>query len=274
MAEAHSSRPDKPAESGDPEEPPQLEPLTRGTYKRLPKTEQQIVDAITLAPATLIERAQCRDEKAAEFLAPEALVCFIRRADGSGDTRTRDALFRELLERCTPFFRGQFRGFDPETREDLQSDVMEKLVEDLLAPDDRGDYLQVRFWDYLKKKTIDACRKASSSKGDTVSLDTGFSGESESEGPTRLEQQADTKLSPEELAMISQGLSKLPPDLRQAFLLRHYVGMNIGADNPADAPEGELTIAQHFGRSGRTIRNWLKEAESLLAGFREKKNGE
>lgn len=274
MAETHSSQPDKPADSGDPDEPPQVEPLTRGTYKRLSSTEQQIADAISMVPAALIERAKCRDKNVAEFLSAEALVYFIRRTDRNDDTKMRDALFRELLERCTPFFRGQFRGFDPETREDLQGDVMKKLVEDLLAADDRGDYLQVRFWDYLKKKAIDACRKATSSNGDTVSLDTGFSGESESEGPTRLEQQADTKLSPEELAMISQGLSKLPPDLRQVFLLRHYVGMNIGADNPADDPEGELTIAQHYGRSGRTIRKWLKEAESLLASFQEKNNGE
>ena len=67
---------------------------------------------------------------------------------------------------------------------------------------------------------------------------------------------------------------KLPPRLRQVFLLRHYVGMKIGADNPADDPEGEVTIARRYGRSGRTIRNWLKEADALLAGFRENENGE
>ncbi|MCP5366744.1 MAG: sigma-70 family RNA polymerase sigma factor [Hyphomicrobiales bacterium] len=274
MAKAHSSPPSKPPDPGESGETPPVEPLTRGTYKRLAKTEQQIMDAAALAPAALIARARCRNEDAPEFLPAEALVYFIRRSVLSGDTRTRDALFRELIERCMPYFRGQFRGFDRETREDLQNDVMKKVVEDLFAADDRGDFMQVRFWKYLDNKTIDACRKAFRHSGDTESLDTGISGESGSEGQTRLEQEADDRLSPEQLTMISEGLAKLPERLRAVFLLRHYVGMKIGADNAADDPEGELTIAQRYGCSGRTIRNWLKEAEGLLAGFREKKNGE
>lgn len=48
--------------------------------------------------------------------------------------------------------------------------------------------------------------------------------------------------------------------------------MKIGSDDPADDAAGEVTLAAHFGCSGRTIRNWLKEAAALLAGFREKKD--
>jgi len=274
MAEARSSQPEKPADSGDPDEPPQVRPLTRGTCRRLPEAEREIADAIILDPAALIERARRTDKSAPDFLSAEALVYFIRRAVLGGDAKTRDALFRLLYDRCMPYFRGQFRGFDRETREDLQGEVMKKVVEDLFAADDRGDFMQVRFWKYLDNKRIDACRKAFRHSGDTESLDTGFSGESESEGRTRLEQEADTKLSPEQFMTITEGLSRLPPRLREVFLLRHYFGMKIGADDPADDPDGELTIARHYGRSGRTIRNWLKEAGRLLAGFREKNDGE
>ena len=59
-------------------------------------------------------------------------------------------MFRELLEGCTVFFRGQFRGCGKEEREDLQSAVMNKLVEDLLDSGDRGDFMQARFWRYLR----------------------------------------------------------------------------------------------------------------------------
>ena len=68
--------------------------------------------------------------------------------------------------------------------------------------------------------------------------------------------------------MISEGLAQLPPRLRRVFVLRHYFRMKIGADNPADDTGDELTIAAQFSCSGRTIRNWLKEADRLLAGFR------
>lgn len=270
MAEANSSPPEKPASAEEPDEPPVIEPLTRGGYKRLPAAEQQIAGAATLETAALVERAQQRDETALGYLSAEALVYFIRRADRNDDRKTRDALFRELFERCTPFFRGKFRGFSREVREDIQGDVMNKVVEDLLAPDDRGDFMQVRFWSYLDRRRIDACRVAFRHADDTESLDAGYSSEGESEGRTKLETLSDSTLSPEELAILSDALEKLPSRLRHVYLLRHYVGMKIGSDDPADDAQGELTLAGQFGRSGRTIRNWLKEADRLLAGFQEK----
>ena len=268
MAKIDNSPPTQ-APAGAEEEPPSINPLTRRGYQRTKTTQQQISAALGLHTAELIARAQQGDEKAPDFLSAEALVYFIRRADGAGDNKTRDALIRKLLQRCTVFFRGQFRGCSKEDHEDLQGEVTAALVEDLLDPSDRGDFMQVRFWLYLRRKTIDASKVIFRDSGDAESLDTGFSGDAESEGQTKLDTQTDKRLSPEQLAMLFEGLATLPPPLRQVFLLRHHVGMKIGADNPADDPPDELTLARHFGRSGRTIRNWLKEAEALLARFRE-----
>ena len=76
-----------------------------------------------MVPA-IVERARQRDEDAPDFLAPEALVYFIRDAIENEDERTRDGLIRELLERCNPHFRGRFRGVSREDREDLQGEVL------------------------------------------------------------------------------------------------------------------------------------------------------
>lgn len=269
MAKTDSSSPKQAAvEAAD--EPPSVSPLTRRGYRRTKATQRQIADALGLGVAELVARAQQRDDRRSEFLSAEALVYFIRRADGAGDKKTRDALIREILDRSIKFFRGQFRGCSKEDREDLQGEVITGLVEDLLDPGDRGDFMQARFWLYLKRKTVDASKAIFEHSGDTESLDTGFSGEAESEGQTKRDIQADKRLSPEEMTMLSEGLATLPPFLRLVFLLRHYVGMKIGADSPADDPPDELTLARRFDRSGRTIRNWLKEAEALLARFREK----
>ena len=269
MAKTDTSSPKQaPAEAAD--EPPSVSALTRRGYKRTEATRRQIADALGLGATELTARARQRDKTAPDHLSAEALVYFIRRADGAGDRKTRDAVTRELLERCDVFFRGQFRGCSREEREDLQSTVITAMIEDLLDPGDRGDFMQARFWLYLKRKTISACEAAFRHTGNTESLDTGFSGDAEFEGQTRLEAQVDKRLSPEQVTMLSEGLAKLPPRLRQVFLLRHYVGMKIGADNPADNPPHEVTLARQFDCSGRTIRNWLKEAEALLARFREK----
>ena len=255
------------------DEPPFVEPLARG-YKRLPEVERQIADALNLESEALLRRARERDERVPGFLTAETLAYFIRRAIRRVDTTTRDALIRELLERCSPHFRGKFRGFGREDREDLQGDVTHMVVEGLFAPDGRGDFMQVRFWKYLERKCIDACRAALRRANNTESLETGYSGDSASEGRNRLERQIDPELSPEELAMVSEGLEQLPPKLRHVFLLRHYFGLKIGSDDPNDNQGDELTIAAQLNVSGRTIRNWLKEANKRLAKFQEKHDGE
>lgn len=272
MAEAPSSPAPKKARAKSGGQPAAIEPLTRRGYKRLPATQRQIEAAAGLEAAALVERARQRDKDAADYLPAEALVYFIWRADRNEDRNTRDALFRELLERCTPFFRGRFRGFEKDVREDLQGEVMRKLVEDLLAPGDKGDFMQVRFWSYLERRTIDACRAAFRHEDELESLDASDSGEDEPEGRTRLEALRDERLTPEQVAILSEGLATLPPRLRHVFLLRHYVGMKIGPDDPAAVQSGEVTLARHFGCTGRAIRNWLKEADELLAGFREKED--
>ena len=254
------------------DEPPVVEPLGRG-YKRLPEVERQIADALDLESEPLLRRARERVERVPGYLAPEALVYFIRRAIRNEEARIRGELFRELLERCNPYFRGKFKGFSQQDREDLQAEVHIVIVEDLFARDDRSDFMQVRFWSYLEKKCVDACRAAWRQTEDTESLETGYSVDGASEGSTRLHQEVDRQLSPEDLAMISEALEHLPPRLRQVFLLRHYVGMKIGSDDPSEAEGQELTIAAMFGCTGRTIRNWLKQADRLLAEFREKHDG-
>jgi DNA-directed RNA polymerase specialized sigma24 family protein len=260
------------AEASEP--PSMVAPLTRRGYKRRPEIELQIGGAVALDATDLLGRAQQRDKAEPGNLAPEALVYFIRRADRDGNEKLRDDLFRELFERCKPFFRGQFRAFDKAAREDLQQEVSKKVVEAILARDDRADFLEVRFWSYMTKRAIDACRSMFAQTDDTESLDTGDLGDGESEGRTKLESQVDERMSPEEVAMVSIGWAKLPPKLRRVFVLRHVVGMAIGGDGVgADPPGDNPTLAQHFGCSGRTIRSWLRKADDLLAGLGEKGEG-
>ena len=268
------------------DEPPVVEPLTRNGYERLANVEQQIGETLALPDRALVRRARQREESAPDFLSSEALVYFIRRAIRNDEVRIWDDLFRELLERSNPHFRGKFRGFGPEDRQDLQGDVQLSMIEDLFAQSDRSDFMQVRFWKYLERKCIDASRarfgrkKKTDRKGEDPDRDRKDSGNPKArwdregvvEGLSTLEEEVDRRLSPEDLARIAQALSRLSPHLRQVFLLRYYFLVKIGSDDLANADGGESTIAEQFGCTSRTVRNWLKEADRLLAEFREKHN--
>jgi len=257
------------AQPGESVSPSIVEPLTHHGCKRLPQVDREIRDAIALEDTALIERTKQRDKIASPSLSPEAIVYFIRRGSKNGDRQITNLLFIELFERCVQFFRGQFRGFDEETRQELQQSVLVAVTEDLLASDDRGDFAQVRFWPYLKTQTIDACRKAFRDADSTESLDAPYPGGVESEGRRELDRLRDKKLSPEELAVLSQELERLPPKLRKVFVMRHALGFAIGSDDPnADDPK-DPTLARHFNVSGRMIRNWLTQADDLLASVRE-----
>lgn len=250
-------------------EPPSVQPLTRRGYERLPKNQRQIEQAVQLDTAELIERASL-PEDAPGALSAEALVYFIRRANQEGDSKTRDALFLPLLERCKIFLRGKIRGVTKEEREDLTGEILQKIIEDIFDPTDRADFMQVRFWTCIDRKKTDAYRRLKQYVGKTVSFDESLPTDDGSGTRTKLDMHPDGSRSAEERLMGSQALEKLPRKLRRVYVLRHAFGMEIGSDNPGDAPSGKMTLARQYNCTGRTIRNWLREADRILASFQER----
>jgi DNA-directed RNA polymerase specialized sigma24 family protein len=245
---------------------PQLEdPLPRRRYHPTTAVLRQIEEASTLDITALVARAQLRNKHGPEYMSEEAIVYFIRKALTKGDRSALNGLCRELLERCTPYFRGKFFDFSPEEQEDAQGDVMKRVLEDLFAQGRNAEFMQARFWFYLRRRTVEVFRLACRGRRGCESLDVSCS--EDSDGPSRLDMLTDSRLTPEQWATISDGLAILPSPLREVFFLRHYVRMKIDSDDP-----NELTLAKHFGRTGRTIQNWMDQANVRLAGFKEKQN--
>jgi RNA polymerase sigma factor (sigma-70 family) len=245
------------------------EPLTRRGYKRRPAVERRIKDALASDGAALQTFAQQRDETAADYFPPEALVYFIRRAARSGGKRIVHALFRELYERCTPFLRGRARGFDKETRKEIIQEVFARIAAHLLDPTDKADFAEVSFWSYLKCLCIDVIRERIGELENPVeSLDASRTDADEDQSSGLPNQIADYALSPEQMLILREGLARLPPKLRQVFIMAHALEMKIDSKNP-----NEMTLSRHFGVSEKTIRTWLKDADKLLAAFQEEQNG-
>ena len=254
------------------------EPLTHTNrdgkrYQRLPEVEKQIQTALELDVRELVTRATVSDKSSPDFLKEEALVYLIRHYLREEDRGTVTDLTEVLLGRFASWVESRLRTLGDEAVNDGHTDVVTRLFIQILDVDsDRGDYLQVRFWRALKMLTVRVFNeqlKQLKRRQHSNSIDSlaGYDGEdSDESGHAWMVKSSDsvTCRSAESQAtdniFIRQAMSQLEEPFRSAYLLRHYHNWPIERQDPA-VP----TISQRFGKTPRTIRNWLTKADEQLS---------
>ena len=254
------------------------EPLTRTNksgkkYKRLPEVDNQIRTALDLDPKELVPQATVWDKSSPDFLKEEALVYLIRHYHRENDRRTVNDLTEVLLGRCAGWIESRLRILGDEAVGEGYGDVVERLFTQILDLDgNRGDFLQVRFWRALKGFTARVFgeqlkQQKKRQNSSPLSSLTGYDNEdSDAAGHEWKVKPSDsaTCRSAESQAtdniFIRQAMSQLEEPFRSAYLLRHYDNWPIEHQDPA-----VRTISQRFGKTPRTIRNWLTKADKQLS---------
>jgi hypothetical protein len=258
-------------EADDSDDPASLSALPCNRYQRFPSTEADIRALLNLSAP---ERIAAFAEPNADYdgyRVSEALVFFIRRALTESDNRTVSALFAHLIKRCQLYFRRSIRGFDEDTRQAIQDDVLQTLITTILKPDDSADYLECRFWHYMKRRVITALAAAVKRRERAESLlDDCREDEDGPSGSTVLSI-ADHSLSPEQLVLIEDGLSVLPPELRELYILRFKEEWPVGDERVQSNPD-DPTLADRYGITPRAIRKRLAKAEAILTRYRSQAN--
>ena len=242
-------------------------------YRRHAAVDRQIQEALALYPEELHKRAAIGDDTSPDFLKEETLVYLIRHYHRVGDRQRLNDLSECLLTRCASLINNNLSSLGSAWQEDASSEVVAELFGMILDPEnDRGDFLQVRFWVVLKRITVDVFRKMMRVDQSTISLTSpsGHDGQDTGSAATKVEVQALTAAASTSVEtevvnsiLIRDALSQLDEPIRSAFLLRHYAGWPIEDQDPS-----ARTISRHFGKSPRTIRNWLAKAEERLAAWR------
>ncbi len=252
------------------------QPLTRRNadgevYQRLPAVDRQIKEAIGLDHEELRSLLEVHDEDSSHFLKEESLVYLIRHYHKGGNREFVNDLAKCLLIRCASWIDGKLGSLRKDLREDGNAGVVAEVFARILdLASDRGDFLQVRFWMGLDRITVDVFRKQVSQFDSVLSDDydqsaidtltqqgavvvpTTFAGRSvESEAVDNV--------------LIEAALHQLEEPIRSAYLLRHHRGWPIEDKDPA-----VQTISRHFGKTSRTIRNWLARADERLEAWRGK----
>ena len=252
-------------------------PLTRKNadgeiYRRPAVVDEQIQAALKLDAEALRVRSRITDKESSEFLKEEAIVYLIRHNHKAGNRPTVGALSESLLNRCAKFMDGKLKSLKPSMREDGYAEVVKELFVRILNLEcDRGDFLQVRFWIFLERLTVQVFRgqlKQQTIQQNTIRL-TSLPGYDE-EDLDQLKRKGHLSLQNTftpptfdteviDRILINKALSRLNGRFRTAYLLRHYWGWPIEDQDPC-----VQTISRHFNKTPRTIRNWLRKAEQKL----------
>lgn len=252
-------------------------------YQRTEAVEERIRSALCLKPAAMIEKAQIRDYKAPNYLREECLVYLIREYKSRGERRVVEELSAILLQRCSKYINEGVQNLHSEDGdhsarvEHAFRDVVKELFDQILdLESDRGDFLQVRFWTVVEKLRIRAFNRYLEDLNrakDVVTWDSvaGYeqgSGEGE-ERRSRRRRASDSEppqedgLSAEQKAAYldasREALDHVEEPYRTAFVLRHYY------DWPIETEDSRLpSISRYFGKTPRTIREWLKRAKETI----------
>ena len=243
--------------------PTLIRALTRNGYTRTPRAEADIRKAISLTGRQLAE-AFAPAEGESTHLCAEALVFFIREQLRKGERRSAERLFALLVARCQRALRTMIRGVSDDGRYDIQADVLADLARLLLAVDDSADFLEARFWLYLRRRATTA-RSAWLRSSRTYVLD-----DDSDDGRSGVEDKAvSLDLSPEDLNVLRDALERLPPELRELVILKHYEGWRVGDEGQARSNPMEPTLSEKYEITPRAVRKRLAKAEALLTRDQE-----
>lgn len=251
------------ADLNDTDDPSAVPPLTRNNYARSAATEDEIRRLRALDDDSLIAAFSSMREGASDYVSAEALVFFIRGAHRQQRARLRDALVGLIVKRCQVYFRGAVRGFDPDTRLDIQNDVIADMIRLLIDPGDAGDFLEVRFWTYLDRKTVTMTGRARRSHYRAPLIGDLGDGDDE-EGSLLSTGQEEQIFADADRADVRAALDSLPPELRELVVLRYFEDWQIGNERRTGDGPAQPTLAERYNCSPRTIHNHLVKARDLM----------
>ncbi|MEP0548098.1 MAG: hypothetical protein ABJF88_14275 [Rhodothermales bacterium] len=283
------------------EKPPplRLPPLTRNDYRRSAEVEGQIRAALTLSRPLLRQRVAIRDSDASDFLQEEALVFLIRHYHAGDESDHVGDLCEALVSRITGSVKKWLKSYGLHEGTDRFNDAFRDVITGVLAgvrPEGRGkpsgglldlssdkaDFFQVRFWPALHRLSYTVLRHSKRMKkrdhrsvelndvaghgigdgdeGTLVPLDEWETLSAEPYPETYLLRQFGEDQLSEALAAVNVLPNATHRPLRDVFVLRHCEGWQIESEDPE-----KVTLSNYYGKPAKTIYNWLKKAEKLLA---------
>jgi DNA-directed RNA polymerase specialized sigma24 family protein len=266
-------------------------PLTRrntagGVYARTAAVERELMDLLTLSSEERAARTAVAEPGHPGYVSEESLVYLVRHYLRRDERTAFNDTAARLIDRYTAMVRKYLGTLGAEAVKEGHSEITQRLFAVLLdLTTDRADFLEVRFWMVLKtlcikefNRQLKERKRARQQLPLSVLPGQGPASQDPSEHlAIRLTDADERRLSssPHEESLLEReqslqdedlrkaALEQLAEPLRSTFILRHYYGWPIEHRDPS-VP----SISRHFGKTPRTVQNWLKKAEETLETWR------
>lgn len=269
-------------------------------YQRRRKVEEELERLENLKLPDVLMHARKAEQRGEVTVSSEAIVYLLRREARRGNPQGPgvDGLISILITRSVITLKHHISGvFDELQCEEIGDEVINRMIDEITDASEKADYAEINFNAWLACNRYDACRKQKRKTermeriGDSVEdlaedepdivLARGESASPEStpetayalaeaRGRARLPTQIEaSEFTPEDRDRIAAAVrqAKLNPTVLEAFLLHYYWSV------PIDSQDSEKnTLVKHFGKSEKTIRNWLRCAEETFAELRGETN--
>lgn len=233
-------------------------------YVREPRVDAQMRTLCALAEPTRRARLVCLDRDDADFVAEETVVCCLREYARRGDDGFAWHLADILAQRVAGHVRRELARWrlTPEDADDCIRDLFALLFDAVFDTSETGEFWEVRFWVCLDRKLWNLAEKRQREVDAFLADRTADDGEERDDLLTR---QADTTtIAPDALAEHKAAWATLAENERMALFLRHIEGLPEESEDPATP-----SIARALGVTGRSVRNYLRRAESKLRAWSE-----
>lgn len=241
-------------------------------YQRDTAVERQIQSALILTDEQIVANARIHEKQNDGYLQEEAIVYLIKVSKQEENENLYNALSNVLLERIGHQVKFFLRSFDQGLKEDAYIEFLARLFQQILRADGKGDFLQVKFWLALNRLSITVFHRFHSREqrerklldpGEFSALEEDDEGEEDTDEdfvePEHLIPGENRWSSIEQQSLIAEAMQNLDGDVREAYFLHHFLGWQIETIDP-----NELSVSDHFGKTPKTIRNWLHKADAAL----------
>lgn len=231
-------------------------------YNRRPEVQMQLERVISFENEQIYSLLNNKNKHSEDFLLDETIVYLLREAQSEQDNTAVETLYLELNRRIWKLLKSFYSKFNnaadfEDFGQKIELAVIEKIFD---TKTDSADYAQVNFGDFLVTQAHVVWRASLNKIKKEQEIF--FTSRNEETDEDNLELKFESnELSVEDKLVLQEGIKKLPPHIRSAAILM-LDGWQIESKN-----ESELTISKVMSVSSRTIRNWLKEAREILAGY-------